>query len=184
MNEAKAKLRELMLQEKVSQLEKQLAMFSTLPVTNNYYETIQINSCNVDDLVLAVYSDEYGSYRIIHKTSNYLHFVHSAIFKNYEQRLSFKTEGGEITASQSTADFSLEPTSSNNEQTQMMTSSHMSKSPSGNEMTVIKGAMSSSPPNAGGDHMENMFVAGEKPAWFVGKVLLKEFCIARKVILN
>ena len=45
---------------------------------------------NIDDLVIAVYSESYGSYKIIHKSSNYLHFVHSAIFKSHEQRLSFK----------------------------------------------------------------------------------------------
>lgn len=89
INQTKIKLRELMLMEKISQLEKQLALFTTLPVTNDY-ETIQLNSCNIDDLVVAVYSEEYGSYKIIHKSSNYLHFVHSAIFKSHEQRLSFK----------------------------------------------------------------------------------------------
>ena len=89
INQTKMKLRELMLLEKITQLEKQLALFTTLPVTNDY-ETIQLNSCNIDDLVIAVYSEEYGSYKIIHKSSSYLHFVHSAIFKSHEQRLSFK----------------------------------------------------------------------------------------------
>ena len=89
INQTKVKLRELMLMEKVTQLEKQLALFTTLPVTHDY-ETIQLNSCNIDDLVIAVYNEDYGSYKIIHKSSNYLHFVHSAIFKSHEQRLSFK----------------------------------------------------------------------------------------------
>jgi hypothetical protein len=78
-----------MLMEKITQLEKQLSLFTTLPVTNDY-ETIQLHSCNIDDLVIAVYSEAYGSYKIIHKSSNYLHFVHSAIFKSHEQRFSFK----------------------------------------------------------------------------------------------
>ena len=83
------KLRELMLMEKVTQLEKQLSLFTAIPITNDY-ETIQLHSCDIDDLVFAVYSESYGSYKIIHKSSNYLHFVHSAIFKSHEQRLSFK----------------------------------------------------------------------------------------------
>lgn len=93
INQTKIKLRELMLMEKVSQLEKQLSQFTTLPVTHDY-ETIQLNSCNIDDLVIAVYNEDYGSYKIIHKSSNYLHFVHSAIFKSHEQRLSFKVSVG------------------------------------------------------------------------------------------
>lgn len=64
---SKAKLRELMLKERIGELEKQLAMLNTLPVTNNFYEAVQLNSCNVDDLVLAVYCEEYSSYKIIHK---------------------------------------------------------------------------------------------------------------------
>ena len=89
ITQTKMKLRELMLMEKITQLEKQLSLFTTIPITNDY-ETIQLHSCNIDDLVIAVYSESYGSYKIIHKSSNYLHFVHSAIFKSHEQRLSFK----------------------------------------------------------------------------------------------
>ena len=64
---SKARLRELMLKERIGELEKQLSMLNTLPVTNNFYEAVQLNSCNVDDLVLAVYCEEYSSYKIIHK---------------------------------------------------------------------------------------------------------------------
>ena len=63
----KSKLREVMLKDKVRELEKQLSMLNTLPVTNNFYETVQLNSCNVDDLVLAVFSEEHNSYRVVYK---------------------------------------------------------------------------------------------------------------------
>lgn len=63
----KCKLREAMLKDKVRELEKQLAALNTLPVTNNFYETVQLNSCNVDDLVLAVFSEEHNSYKVVYK---------------------------------------------------------------------------------------------------------------------
>jgi hypothetical protein len=188
VNETKSKLRELMLQEKVSQLEKQLAKFSTLPLTKEFYETVQLNSCNVDDLVLAVYVEEYGSYKIIHKTSNYLHFVHSAILKNYEQRLSFKSAAG--TPTTGSKPFPIDQSQMTEQDAAEF---HTSKSPPDSSMlnadaslvhesSSMMMTMQNSPP---GDNPEAQMFFNDRqllPQWFVGKVILKEFCVARKVI--
>ena len=218
VNETKSKLRELMLQEKVVQLEKQLAQFSTLPLTNNFYENIQLNSCNVDDLVLAVYSDEYSSYKIIHKTSSYLHFVHSAIMKNYEQRLSFKAPespsgasnilnkqfGAGLSTSPSCALISESSMTMTGGAGQQLSQINECQSLDSNLLLVqqktdafqnnmvstsclpsdLVSQLKDSPPatNENASSAENMFFSGDKqmPQWFVGKVILKEFCIARK----
>jgi hypothetical protein len=218
MNETKSKLREILLQEKVNQLEKQLAMFSTLPLTNNYYETIQLNSCNVDDLVLAVYSEEHGSYRVIHKTSTYMFFVHSAIFKNYEQRLTNKSNQGSMMtippSSPSCSNLVQQQStiqSNNDLNTLGCSSTDLMQQNSNNStstamnydmITSIKSILPSvaeSPANnyfeANSSTVENYETPfsslpsinennnkqQQLPQWFVGKVLTKEFCVARKV---
>nr|AWV66629.1 RB1-inducible coiled-coil protein 1 [Brachionus rotundiformis] len=176
--ETNSKLKELMLQEKINELKKQLDMFHTLPVTNNFYETIQINSCNIDDLVLAVYSEEHGSYRVVHKTSNYLHFVYSAVFKSFEHKLSIKTNnsGTKLNAI-NTSQYSSSP---QNDQSDIV---HLNEN-------VSNGQYESQPSqsvlnsvhldNTVVDGSENIFNAEKQPQWFVGKVLVKEFCVARK----
>ena len=208
INQTKIKLRELMLLEKITQLEKQLSLFTTLPVTNDY-ETIQLNSCNIDDLVIAVYSEAYGSFKIIHKSSNYLHFVHSAIFKSHEQRLSFKNPNSSMKSSQMAtspmSDSPLSaieqsqielqfPISTNNEFPSVGNTIH--KSLSANISSIVNfesgvaaasvaeaSVLSHSPliKNSPSDNVQNMFLADKQPQWFVGRVLVKEFCIARKV---
>ena len=211
MEKTKSKLKEIMLVEKISQLEKQLSLFTTLPLTNDY-ETIQLNSCNIDDLVIAVYSDEYNSYKIIHKTSSYLHFVHSAIFKNHEQRLSFKnacTTGSSklaINSSQSQNDillnqYSTSPPNDNTnidiESTSETNKSNIRISDSTNQISNISVSCSSelisnnnntnvnlaSPlvKNSPADDIDSIFMSEKQPQWFVGRVLVKEFCIARRV---
>lgn len=35
--------------------------------------------------------------------------------------------------------------------------------------------------NSPSDNVQNIFLAEKQPQWFVGRVLVKEFCIARKV---
>lgn len=35
--------------------------------------------------------------------------------------------------------------------------------------------------NSPSDNIQNIFLAEKQPQWFVGRVLVKEFCIARKV---
>ncbi len=213
MEKAKSKLKEIMLVEKISQLEKQLSQFTTLPLTNDY-ETIQLNSCNIDDLVIAVYSDEYNSYKIIHKTSSYLHFVHSAIFKNHEQRLSFKnacaTGSGKlaINSSQSQNDillnqYSTSPPNDNTnidvESTSETNKSNIKISDSNNQISNISVSCSSdfinnnnntnvnlaSPlvKNSPADDIDSIFMSEKQPQWFVGRVLVKEFCIARRVYI-
>jgi len=203
INQTKMKLRELMLLEKISQLEKQLTLFTTLPVTNDY-ETIQLNSCNIDDLVIAVYSEEYGSYKIIHKSSNYLHFVHSAIFKSYEQRLSFKTNSvksgsglqlatspiSESTLSGMVTSESSELQFGNPNDISVQSSSFQGGIPISVSTTsdglagiAEAGSTSHSPivRNSPNDNIQNIFLAEKQPQWFIGRVLVKEFCIARKV---
>jgi hypothetical protein len=205
------KLRELMLTEKITQLEKQLGLFTTLPVTNDY-ETIQLNSCNIDDLVIAVYNEAYGSYKIIHKSSNYLHFVHSAIFKSHEQRLSFKNPNASMRSSQqlATSPMSDSPLSgieqsqiefqfqnsnvNSNESTtvNLMASTSFLNNSSGNNsanyennnsINEISCSLPHSPlvKNSPSDNVQNIFLAEKQPQWFIGRVLVKEFCIARKV---
>jgi len=203
INQTKIKLRELMLLEKISQLEKQLALFTTLPVTNDY-ETIQLNSCNIDDLVIAVFSEEYGSYKIIHKSSNYLHFVHSAIFKSYEQRLSFKANssrggsGSQLAASpvsesvlgRMVASESGDLQFGNPNDISVQSSSFQGGIPISVSTTFEglgsvgeAGSSSHSPivKNSPSDNIQSIFLAEKQPQWFVGRVLVKEFCIARKV---
>ncbi len=48
------------------------------------------------------------------------------------------------------------------------------------------GPMSHSPlvKNSPSDNVQNIFLAEKQPQWFVGRVLVKEFCIARKVTFN
>jgi hypothetical protein len=183
----KIRLREIMLSEKNQQLEKQLALLTTLPVTNDY-ETIQLNSCNIDDLVIAVYSEEYGSYRIIHKSSNYLHFVHSAIFSSHEQRLSFKatgtgntsTSGGDQklpTSEDASANEKVkekEP-SNNIDDSQRMIDTNQSNH---NTTTAISCSIVKNSPM---ENVDDIFMSEQQPAWFIGRVLVKEFCVARKV---
>lgn len=201
----KYRLREIMLTEKNLQLEKQVAMFTTLPVTNDY-ETIQLNSCNIDDLVIAVYSDEYGSYKIIHTSSTYLHFVHSAIFKSHEQRLSFKTNNN--VPVRSNTQLAMSPTaadSPNSSQLNDMMQNLMaldSAAAAGNTLASAGNTLASAPTNISrntasapldlpasssfvknspSDNVDNIFQSEKQPHWFIGRVLVKEFCIARKV---
>ena len=207
INQTKMKLKELMLLEKITQLEKQLSLFTTLPVTNDY-ETIQLHSCNIDDLVIAVYSESYGSYKIIHKSSNYLHFVHSAIFKSHEQRLSFKNPNSmSIRASH----LATSPSSSPLNEISQMELQFVTTNPSDIDSTIASSSSSfnqqkmyhnqqsdmvgsddtahSSTPNplvknSPSDNIHNIFMSEKQPQWFVGRVLVKEFCIARKVSLK
>jgi hypothetical protein len=178
----------------------------------------------VDDLVLAVYSEEYGSYKIIHKTSNYLHFVHSAILKNYEQRLSFKTTGtpqSPVHVNKLHFPGSMSPPSSNM-MSMVMAAGNVDMMQSQIDVQRDYEALSKSPPttrSAGVDGMtsgagdtsclvtnesmmnvstvfknsppsdsnvpEHMFFNDKQlPHWFIGKVLLKEFCVARKVFFH
>ena len=202
----KSKLRDLMLVEKISQLEKQLALLTTLPITSDY-ETIQLNSCNIDDLVIAVYSEEYNSYKIIvHKTSSYLHFVHSAIFKSHEQRLSFKSKTINTNSSNGNT--------TNANMSKILETSEIMNTNENNVLTVTCCSEQPSSPSSGGgvnirpsgadaatagdnvaqsqsivaknspvnDDMDNMFMSDKQPDWFVGRVLVKEFCIARRVV--
>lgn len=167
LNETKWKWREVMLKEKIRELEKQLSMLNTLPVTNNFYETVQLNSCNKDDLVLAVYSEEHSSYKIIYKTSNYLHFVHSTLFKNCEHKLAQKVNFNTIGKSGNSSN-------SNAEQQQLDELDQQQKS-----------SENSCASNQGAENMSNLIDCSENSdkhsAWFIGKVLFKEFCIAKKV---
>jgi len=204
INQTKMKLKELMLLEKITQLEKQLSLFTTLPVTNDY-ETIQLHSCNIDDLVIAVYSESYGSYKIIHKSSNYLHFVHSAIFKSHEQRLSFKNPNSiNIRASHLATSPSSSPlnevsqmelqfvtTNPSDIDSSIASSSNHQKMYSNQQSDIVGSddtANSSTPnplvKNSPSDNIHNIFMSEKQPQWFVGRVLVKEFCIARKVSLN
>lgn len=185
-----------MLQEKINQLQKQLGMFTTLPLTNNFYETIQLNSCNLDDIVLAVYSEEYGSYKVIHKTSSYLHFVYSAVFKNFEQKLSFKNSSTSLTKLGINNEYSSSP----NDQTQLEVQfSEQSTSSQATGLSIISNeAYTSSSINnlqispSGknqqlaeiSENSDNIFSGDKQPQWFVGKVLVKEFCVARKVFFE
>ncbi|RNA12310.1 hypothetical protein BpHYR1_016565 [Brachionus plicatilis] len=176
--ETNSKLKELMLQEKINELKKQLDMFHTLPVTNNFYETIQINSCNLEDLVMAVYSEEHGSYRVVHKTSNYIHFVYSAVFKNFEHKLCIKANNsGSKLNTIGTSQYSSSP---QNDQSDIV---HLNEiAPSQDESQPTQSILNSvQVDNMGADCSElNMFNAEKQPQWFVGKVLVKEFCVARK----
>lgn len=197
ITQTKMKLRELMLMEKITQLEKQLSLFTTIPITNDY-ETIQLHSCNIDDLVIAVYSESYGSYKIIHKSSNYLHFVHSAIFKSHEQRLSFKNPNAiNIKTSQLLMNSSPSSSSPINEMSSHIINDDISSISSfintnnnkntsdNNNNDEICSASSSMPnplvKNSPSDNIHNIFLSEKQPQWFVGRVLVKEFCIARKV---
>ena len=49
--------------------------------------------------------------------------------------------------------------------------------------STINGSNSHSPlvKNSPSDNIQNIFLAEKQPQWFVGRVLVKEFCIARKV---
>ena len=201
VNEAKSKLKEVMLKEKIEQLEKQLSLLSTLPVTNDY-ETIQLNSCNIDDLVIAIYSEEHNSYKILHKSSTYLHFVHSAIFKSHEQKLSFKNANESVVkASQLNSQYSTSPSDQTNFDIQfadMNASSAIPHTPSTpnlskiNDISNINSVIASSSmtadlnsspfvKNSPSDNIDNIFLSEKQPQWFIGRVLVKEFCIARRV---
>ena len=195
INQTRMKLRELMLLEKITQLEKQLSLFTTLPVTNDY-ETIQLHSCNIDDLVIAVYSESYGSYKIIHKSSNYLHFVHSAIFKSHEQRLTFKNQNSmSLKQSQLLASPSSSPINEisqidiqfpNNDMDSAIASS-FTCSTLKSDMNIDENSSQTPNPvvkNSPSDNIHNIFLSEKQPQWFVGRVLVKEFCIARKVLFN
>jgi hypothetical protein len=193
LNETKNKLKEIMYKEKIEQLEKRLSLLSTLPVTNDY-ETIQLNSCNIDDLVIAIFSEEHNSYKIIHKSSTYLHFVHSAIFKSHEQKLSFKVESLNGKSSPTTQqpppaatdllDQSLACQFDNTTTTNLIMSNFstadfnfanlLSTSPSTSTSTKI--LVKNSP----SDNIDSIFLKNEQPQWFIGRVLVKEFCIARR----
>lgn len=208
ITQTKIKLRELLLMEKISQLEKQLSKFTTLPVTNDF-ETIQLYSCNIDDLVIAVYSEHHGSYKIIHKSSNYLHFVHSAIFKSHEQRLSFKNPNSLLKQSQMmsvTMSPSTSPITTANEMSQLdiqfppvsgvvggardssdtsasvMCSAIKSEIILTDETSTTTSLPNPLVKNSPSDNIHNIFLSEKQPQWFVGRVLVKEFCIARKVI--
>nr|AWV66677.1 RB1-inducible coiled-coil protein 1 [Brachionus koreanus] len=176
--EANSKLKELMLQEKINELKKQLDMFHTLPLTDNFYETIQINSCNTDDLVLAVYSEEHGAYRVVYKTSNYLHFVYSAVFKNFEQKLCIKSNnsGSKL----NTINISQYSSSPQNDQSDIV---HLNENVANNQdesqptQSILNSVQADS---SSAECSENIFNSEKQPQWFVGKVLLKEFCVARR----
>jgi hypothetical protein len=208
MEKTKSKLKEIMLMEKISQLEKQMSLFTTLPLTNDY-ETIQLNSCNIDDLVIAVYSEEYNSYKIIHKTSTYLHFVHSAIFKSHEQRLSFKnniSNKSVINSSQSQNDLASNQTSTSPPVNDSLSNTNHNIEVESTDSANIKGSSSKSTDNpitvscsvndlttnnmglasplvknSPADDIDSIFLSEKQPQWFVGRVLVKEFCIARRV---
>ncbi|CAF0759074.1 unnamed protein product [Brachionus calyciflorus] len=181
-NETKTKLKELMLQEKINQLQKQLSMFHTLPLTNNFYETIQLNSCNMNDVVLAVYSEEYGSYRVVHRTSNYLHFVYSVVFKNHEQKLSIKSPSNSTNRINS-AEFSTSPSNENGdimEVNEQQSQQEEQLNAILNDNQISCSFQSDSTITNDNNNSDNFFASDKQPQWFVGKVLVKEFCVARK----
>lgn len=173
---SKTKLREIMLKEKVRELEKQLTALNTLPVTSNFYEAVQINSCNVDDLVLAVYSDEHASYKIIHKTSNYLHFVHSVILKGCEHKLAARTSIPELAkASPPVTTAAATPSSPTTAGFETVTAEIAAATPP---------AAASALTSVVDDDMALVSVPAAETTsnWFIGKVIMKEFCIAKKVL--
>jgi hypothetical protein len=205
VNETKAKLKEIMYKEKIEQLEKRLSLLSTLPITNDY-ETIQLNSCNIDDLVIAIFSEEHNSYKIIHKSSAYLHFVHSAIFKSHEHKLTIKSSESsnnvpillspDLADEQSTAQFEMQFDNSNksndplNQSQQSSSLNNISSSlnnknsKNGNILTSDLNFLHSTSPlvkNSPSDNIDNIFLKNEQPQWFIGRVIVKEFCIARRV---
>lgn len=180
--ETNAKLKELMLQEKINELKKQLDMFHTLPVTNNFYETIQINSCNTDDLVLAVYSEEHSSYRVVYKMSNYLHFVYSAVFKNYEHKLCIKANNsGSKLNNNGTSQYSSSPQNDQSDIVHLNENASNSQDDNQQVQSVLNSVQID---NTSADYSENIFNGDKQPQWFVGKVLVKEFCVARRVLFN
>jgi hypothetical protein len=208
--ETKSKLKEIMYKEKIEHLEKRLTLLSTLPVTNDY-ETIQLNSCNIDDLVIAIFSEEHNSYKIIHKSSAYLHFVHSAIFKSHEHKLTIKSSESsnnvpillspDLTDDQSTAQFEMQFDNNNksndplnqsqqsssiinNISSSLNNSNKNNKSISSTFVTSDANFLHSTSPivkNSPSDNIDNIFLKNEQPQWFIGRVLVKEFCIARRV---
>ena len=214
VKETKIKLKELMYKEKIEQLEKRLSQLTQLPVTNDY-ETIQLNSCNIDDLVIAVYSEENNSYKIIHKSSNYMYFVHSAIFKSHEQRLAFKNVSvntptsdnsvstmsvvaasapvpPSILVDQSCSQFDMQLDSKEADQssvTENIVSSSASTIPNLANLSSVDFNFTTSTgsplvKNSPSDNVDNIFLKNEQPQWFIGRVLVKEFCIARRVRLT
>jgi hypothetical protein len=139
---------------------------------------VSLHTCSPNDLVLVVYDDEHLSYRVVNQSSTYTHFVHTDSLKYFEAFLSGYGGDRNLLASPSSSPSSMPSPPMD------VFENFYRLNVNANAAAAVAASGQMAPHAALIELIGLATPAPQymhaKPMWFVGKVLLKEFCIAKK----